>query len=543
MSTISNGIRAGRAFIELGINDKLPEGLRTAQARLRKFAIAVGAIGGSMFAVGGLVLGPMLAAAKKFADAGSEIFDATQRIGVSAEAFSELAFVAAQSGASVEELEVGFKKLQVTIADAANGSKGAIGSLAAIGLTVADLARLSPDEQLARVADGLSRMTNPAARTAAAVDLLGKSGTKLLPMLSGGAKGLADARAEAARLGLTMTQVDAAAADRLGDAIGVLTAQSKALTNAIGAALAPALTEIAGVVSSVVGGTIAWIRENRELVVATAAVAAVVATVGTALVGFAVSIAAISFAIGTVVGIVTASLSVFAALGGAVGIVVGVLAAVGIGVGALIASVPRLRQAFVSTFQDIGSVAKSALGSIVTFLTAGQFESAARVMVLGVKAVIARGLIEIVNVAFDGLQALGELLSGFTSAFAAVSPALAALQGQFNFGATLLKSSLTAELNKHAELADELKKQHEELLAKRKAMGESEIFGGGAPASRGRRFSNQAIVMFSPYAAGAQAPDIRLKLGMIGSTVAAMSSVIERIEKNTAKQQAPKFGG
>jgi hypothetical protein len=537
------GVRAGRAYVELGVDDRIQAGLRAAQARLRAFAVAVSAIGGAMAGVSGLVLTPLVAAAKSFADAGSAVFDATQRIGISAEAFSELSFVAAQSGASVEDLEIGFKKMQVTIADAANGSKTAAAALAAVGLSVADLVSLSPDQQLARIADGLSRLTNPAARTAAAIDILGKSGNKLVPMLAEGAQGLAAARAEAQRLGLTMSQVDAAGADALGDAIGVLTAQSKAFTNAIGAALAPALTEIAGVVSTVVGKTIAWMRENRELVVATAAVAAVVGVVGAALLAIGATIGAVSIAIGAVVGLVTTVVGALAAFSGVGFVIVGVLGTVAVGIVALIDMVPRLRQAFTSTFGDIAGIAKSALGSIVTFLTAGQFESAARVMVLGVKAVIARGLTEVVNVVIDGLAALSELLTSWSSSFIAVAPALAALQGQFNFGATLLKSSLTAELNKHAELADELRKQHEELLAQRKATAESDIFGGaGAPASRGRRFSNQAIVTFSPYAAGAQAPDIRLKLGMIGSTVAAMSRVIERIEKNTAKQQAPKFG-
>ena len=41
----AKGIRAGRAFVELGVSDKLTRGLRKAQARLKAFGNAVRSIG------------------------------------------------------------------------------------------------------------------------------------------------------------------------------------------------------------------------------------------------------------------------------------------------------------------------------------------------------------------------------------------------------------------------------------------------------------------------------------------------------------------
>src|SRR5690606_24667668 len=49
----TRGIRAGRAFVELGVSDKLSAGLRRAQKRLQAFGSAVTGIGLRMAAIAG----------------------------------------------------------------------------------------------------------------------------------------------------------------------------------------------------------------------------------------------------------------------------------------------------------------------------------------------------------------------------------------------------------------------------------------------------------------------------------------------------------
>ena len=56
----AQGIRAGRAFVELFADDsKLVRGLKAAQRRLRNFGASVRAMGAKMLAVGSLVAGPL----------------------------------------------------------------------------------------------------------------------------------------------------------------------------------------------------------------------------------------------------------------------------------------------------------------------------------------------------------------------------------------------------------------------------------------------------------------------------------------------------
>jgi len=55
----TQGIRAGRAFVELGVSDKLTKGLRAAQKRLQAFGAGVRSIGTQITAVASAALGPL----------------------------------------------------------------------------------------------------------------------------------------------------------------------------------------------------------------------------------------------------------------------------------------------------------------------------------------------------------------------------------------------------------------------------------------------------------------------------------------------------
>lgn len=67
MATGAQGIRAGRAYVEIGTYDKYIAGLRRAQRRLRAFGAAVGAIGAKMMRVGAMMAAPFALGAKGFA--------------------------------------------------------------------------------------------------------------------------------------------------------------------------------------------------------------------------------------------------------------------------------------------------------------------------------------------------------------------------------------------------------------------------------------------------------------------------------------------
>jgi len=302
----ARGIRAGRAFVELFADDsKLVAGLNRAAARLKAFGASVSAVGMKLATLGGAALAPMAIAARGFASAGGALFDMSKRTGVSAEALSTLGYAAQQSGAGIEDLEKGLRKMQRSISEAADGSKTAEETLAKLGLTTKNIVGLAPEEQFRLLADRLDGVIDPTTKAAMAMKLFGRGGTALLPMMAGGAAALDKWRAQAERLGVVMSTQDAAAADEFDDAMTDLWTSLKYGSHAVGAALTPMLKSLTERLTAVTATVRALVSANQALVVSSMKVAAGIATAGVALVG-----------LGKVVGVASVGLRVVAVVAG-----------------------------------------------------------------------------------------------------------------------------------------------------------------------------------------------------------------------------------
>jgi hypothetical protein len=281
----SQGIRAGRAFVELFADDtKLVRGLRAAEKRLKAFGAGVQSIGTKLFALGSAAVAPLLATTNVFASMGDQLAKMSARTGISVESLSELGYAADQSGASLEMLEGGVRKMQKFLLDAAERSTTAVQTLSRLGLSLSDLGSRSPEQQFELIADRLSQIQDPAIRAATAMEIFGKTGTSLLPLMQDGAKGIAALRQQARDLGLVISTEDAQAAEVFGDRLSDLWKVIKSGVFAIGAALAPLLQELATSAIRVAKVTADWIRENKALIVTVFKIAAGVAAGGAALV-------------------------------------------------------------------------------------------------------------------------------------------------------------------------------------------------------------------------------------------------------------------
>jgi hypothetical protein len=122
------------------------------------------------------------------------------------------------SGTDLDVLERGLIGMAKGLFSAEQGSKKLNKLLTQYGVSLDTIESLSPEEQFLALADVVARIQNPTTRAAMAMQLFGKSGQKLLPMLSGGRAGIAALQAEAAMLGRTMTTEDAQAAAGMDDA-------------------------------------------------------------------------------------------------------------------------------------------------------------------------------------------------------------------------------------------------------------------------------------------------------------------------------------
>lgn len=294
----ATSIRAGRAFIELGMQDKFSAGLKRAQQQLAAFGAGLRAIGLRMIAIGSAAIAPFVASIRAFSNLGDQLDKMSIRTGVSVEALSELGFAAELSGADIETLENGIRKMQKTVTEAAGGSVAAAEALADLGLSAQAVALMSPEAQFKLIADRLSGIADPTRRAALAMEIFGRSGTRLLPLLEDGAAGINRMQREARTLGLTMSTQTARQAALLNDTLHTTWRVLKQVSVAVGAALAPEVIDLANAVTSVAVNIARWIKQNRELVLRAAMIAAAIIAAGAALVGLGAAASLAAIAIG-----------------------------------------------------------------------------------------------------------------------------------------------------------------------------------------------------------------------------------------------------
>jgi hypothetical protein len=180
----------------------------------------------------------------KALDAAGRLDDLAQATGVSGETLSRFSIAAKLSGTDIEGLAGGLQKLNIKIDDAANGGSQAAAAFGRIGVSVKDAGGevRSTEDILGDVAERFATMEDGAAKTSIAVDLFGKSGTNLIPMLNSGRDGLDEAARAADALGITLSGDTIAAAAAAGDSLDLMGQISVGLGNKIMAEVAPTIT-------------------------------------------------------------------------------------------------------------------------------------------------------------------------------------------------------------------------------------------------------------------------------------------------------------
>jgi hypothetical protein len=290
----TSAIEAGRAFLRLMVEDKeFKRGVDHALRRVNQFGKSIRNIGLGLGAAGTAITAPFVASLKVFSDVGSKLYDVSQRTGISVQHLSELKYAAEQSGSSLDALARAARNMQ---------QKG-----------------FDP-RRFDEIMSQLAAIEDPVMRAQKAMEIFGsRSGAELIPLL----ENLPALRKEARDLGLTMNDTTAAAADRLGDALGKLKSALLGISNAIAEQVAPHVTAFMEGLTSTVPAVLVFIQNNEKLIkvvfavgagltVAAGAITAFSAVVltGAALVatiGAKAAIAAV--AVGTLSGAFTAGLA------------------------------------------------------------------------------------------------------------------------------------------------------------------------------------------------------------------------------------------
>ena len=200
-----------------------------------------GAAGGLSGALGGLVpaagLAGLAALGKRSIDAADNLNDLSQRTGVGVESLSRFGRAAEDSGTSLDSVAKSMGKLAKGIVDPASQTSEALKSIG-INSTDASGKIRSMDAVMLDIADRFQKLPDGAEKTALAMQLFGKSGAELIPMLNGGREALSQYSA-------TIDTEMAQAADKFNDAINAIGASVAGPFNQAITALLPFITQMA----------------------------------------------------------------------------------------------------------------------------------------------------------------------------------------------------------------------------------------------------------------------------------------------------------
>jgi hypothetical protein len=201
---------------------------------------ALGTIGMGLSAAG------FAAFVKTAIDTLDALDDLAEKTGIAADQLAVLRYAGEVAGTPLESLAKGVQKLTLNMAAAAGGGKEQAAAFGAINVRVRELdgSLRSSDAVLADVADRFASFRDGPEKAALAVELFGKSGAEMIPLLNRGSAGIAELRSEAQRLGVTIDSEAAAAAGAFNDNLTRLRLSAEATGTTIASALLPTLNDL-----------------------------------------------------------------------------------------------------------------------------------------------------------------------------------------------------------------------------------------------------------------------------------------------------------
>lgn len=213
-----------------------------ATKKLSSFSANMTKVGAAIAAVGNIAGVALVKSAINSADALSKL---SKSVGVSTEKLSALQYAAGLSGVKSEELSSALLKLSKNSRDAFMGAGTAKEAFETLGISVQNTsgALKTNDQILAELADKFSKIPDGVGKTALAIDIFGRSGARLIPMLNEGTSGLAAMSEEASRLGLIVSGETAKQSEIFNDSLEKMQKAMQGLGLRIAEEALPALND------------------------------------------------------------------------------------------------------------------------------------------------------------------------------------------------------------------------------------------------------------------------------------------------------------
>ena len=214
------------------------KGMASASSTVTKLGAAAAALGGI--------------AVVRLAQVGDMFDKMSKRTGIAVEELSRFKFAAEQSGSSIQSVENGLRKMANAIQDLERGGANVTQTMTDLGLSAADLTGKTQTEQFMTFAEALSGIEDPGRRAALTMDIFGKSGSELIPLLQEGAGGFQALSDESDALGGTVTKLQAKLGAELTDAFNRVKVATDGLFRVVATHLAPAVIMVTNAFANMV---------------------------------------------------------------------------------------------------------------------------------------------------------------------------------------------------------------------------------------------------------------------------------------------------
>lgn len=215
----------------------------------KRLTSASGLLGGALGALAPVAtIGGIGALVQKTIAAGDAMYDMSQRTGVSVEALARFKKAAATSGTDIDAVSKALGKLSKGMYEAAQSGKGPTAeALKALGISATDAAgKLKTADQVTlEIANKFKTMPDGVEKTALAMQLFGKAGAEMIPMLNMGGDAID-------KLKVKMTTAFAQKADEYNDKLTTLSGKVGGLAAGLTIALLPALDAVVTGLTAVV---------------------------------------------------------------------------------------------------------------------------------------------------------------------------------------------------------------------------------------------------------------------------------------------------
>lgn len=227
-------------------SSKVGTAFKTGVRAVAGFVTGVAAAGA---AIGALVV--------KFVDAGSEIDDNAQKLGISTESYQYWSLVLQRAGSDASNLSMVIRNLTTFTNELSTGQGDALLTLQELGIGYEEFMAMNTEEQLYTIIEALQGMESQTDKVAIAQEIFGnRVYQELLPLLNMEQGSLQDLSAEFENLGLIMSDDTVKSIAEVGDRLDNLGNLIKTSALIIGTDFLPEINGIIDALTALVNGSV-----------------------------------------------------------------------------------------------------------------------------------------------------------------------------------------------------------------------------------------------------------------------------------------------